>query len=184
MDRLGEEEVASVEEHLLVCAGCQDRVTELTAFLRAARQAASEVREEKYRSTAVKPAGSRWHFQAAWAVAAAAAVVLVAVPAMKRPQSMETVELSAYRGAVTGTGVVGAGRPLQLNIDVRGLSETDCCLIDLVDQDGQALASRAVEASGGRVSVDYDRGLGTGRYWVRVKNRAGEELRELELEAR
>ena len=46
MDRLSEEETASLEEHLLVCAACQEQQREMDDYVRAMRQALSEIEQE------------------------------------------------------------------------------------------------------------------------------------------
>lgn len=43
MGRLGEDESAPVEEHLLTCQSCRDRLTEYDAYTRAMREACRQI---------------------------------------------------------------------------------------------------------------------------------------------
>lgn len=185
LDRLDEREAAPVEEHLLVCETCRQRVTELDVFLKAAKQASRELRgEERY---AGAETSWTWRLRPGWIAAGAlAALTLAFLPSLRGPAEWKTVELSAVRGAEDGaTGSVAeAAKPLRLNLDLAGIASEDCCLLELVSGDGTVLRQESAAPSGDRASIEQAQGLGRGQYWVRVRSKSGEDLREFGLTIR
>lgn len=183
MGRLDEGKIATVEEHLLACGRCQDWVNEHEDFLTAARTAAQEVRQEqKYRQQ--QPAPKRnWFLQPGWlAGAAVAAALVVTVPLLRTPADVQTVSLSSFRGE-PGGGVAQAGHPLQLKLDLRGVSAAACCVIEIADSAGRIVARGEAEAREDAAEFAAPE-LRAGQYWVRVKSKSGEALRESGLVVR
>lgn len=184
LDRLDEQEAAPIEEHLLVCEACRQRVTDLDVFLKAARQATRELRSEERYSGA--ETSWTWLFRPGWLAAGALAVITLAVvPMMLRP-AMQEVSVSAYRGASeqTGAGVAQAGRPLRLHLDLTGIPAEGCCILEIVSADGKVLREVNVSPADNRTSLDQPDGLTRGQYWLRVKSAAGADLREFGLTVR
>lgn len=181
LGRLDEDKSGSIEEHLLTCAQCQDRVQELDSFLKAAKIAAREVRQEdRYRAS--KPA-FQWFGKPAWVTAAALAVGLVVVVPQLREKEPQSVSLSAYRGETAGTGTAEAGRPLQLQIDLKGIPPGDCCVIEVADRSGKVVATGPAKPENESAQFNA-RSLDAGRYWIRVKTTSGDPLRETALEVK
>jgi len=174
LGRLPEDEVAELEEHLLICPACQDRLAETDAFIRAMRRAAQrfmmlppsrwEVLWARLVEWAQKPA-------VAW-VAAAACLAVVAVLAPRllwgpaRGPAPVSLLLEASRGRA-GLAQAPAGKPLHLIWDTRGLPSDDCCRAVIVDSRGKPLASELVHGTNERAGL-RTKPLSRGRYWVRL----------------
>ena|ERR1017187_6241999 len=179
---LTEVRCARLEEHLLLCGTCRDRLTETENFVGAMRQASRQLSEEPVKGRAAGVVASRtwrqsWPGQLAPMLIAALLLVCAAVW-FSRHSSVPAplpfaVELTAVRGAAPGQ--VPAGRPLLLELDLTGLS------------DGHPFAGEVVDASGARVaefpvsaSVRLQ-ALPPGSYFVRIYNSSAELLREYAL---
>ncbi len=183
LNRLEEEEAAGIEEHVLLCESCQQRIADLDGFLKAARQATRDLRsEEKYSEPSLSWA---WIRRPAWAAAGALALLTIALAPSLRTGSgeLQTVELSAYRGAAeeAGGGVATARQPLRLEIDLSGLASENCCTLELVDANGKVVLRTTAAPESGRAAIEASKGLAQGQYWLRVKDSGGQDLRELSL---
>jgi hypothetical protein len=179
---LTEVRCAPLEEHLLLCETCRDRLTESDSFVTAMRQASRQRSEEHKEERAVAIVASRpwresWPGQLAPMLIAALLVVCAAVWS-GRQSSMSAplpfaVELTAVRGAAPAPAP--AGRPLLLELDLTGLS------------DGRPFAGEVVDASGSRVAefpvgaTALLKALLPGGYFVRIHKSSGELLREYAL---
>src|SRR5450631_2061581 len=92
------EDVAPVEEHLLICEYCQDRVQETEEYLVALRIAAQQMRRDERVGTR----GRGWTLPAwsfAWVAAAACCLLMVgAALRLQPPGPSVAVSLEALRG--------------------------------------------------------------------------------------
>ena len=179
LGRLPEPWVAEVEEHLLVCATCQERVDDLEAYAFAMRQAISS-----------EPAQSpHWlsRFQRswlkmptlAWAGGIAAIVLAVTLYLQSTPHlaPLASLQLTAMRGAMPS---VGPSR------------ETDITLADAPS--GVALRAQIVNAAGGTVwngrletqthKIALAKKLAPGNYFVRLFDENGKLLHEYGFQVR
>jgi len=192
MGRLPEEVAAPVEEHLLVCETCQDRLEEVDAFVAAARAAARRLQQE--------PAGV-WERTREWlsglaripkpigALALATAAVLAVLVLQPwqgggpAPAAPATVVLHSMRGADSVSAArAPAGVPLRLEIDLSELAERAPGSLEIVDSAGKSVWRASVSASTQRLEVTAEASLPAGRYWVRLYAAAeGELLREFAL---
>jgi hypothetical protein len=184
LGRLEEDAAAGVEEHLLICEACQARALELDSFLRAARSATAELRQEaRYREQPSR-GWMAWLGRPMWAAAAMAAVVIVVgLPTLRRATDPVAVELSAFRGGAdpTGSGVAPAGRPLTLSLDLTGLDSSECRTIVVVDAEGAKVSEGAAEIVDDKAILRTKRGFSGGQYWVRIFDANGNLLRETGL---
>jgi hypothetical protein len=197
LDHLAEPELEVVEEHILICPTCQDRLTEIDDFVRTFRMAHAHLEEV---GTGGQPTiGDGWlaepanavyappqaWFQrpAIWAGLAFAVGLLAMIPVLSRtgPQSttVTTIALVAQRGA-TGPAAVPAGR-VALQLDLRGVNE-DPLRIEVATWDGRKLWSRSVGLAEAIQSVSPDMRFTEGQYWIRVRaEREPALLREFSL---
>jgi hypothetical protein len=183
LGRLGEEQAAPLEEHLLVCETCRGRVEEFDEFVAAMRAALRETAHEgpaPARSTALL----KWLAavpKPAWAGAMAAVLAAVLLAPWRQPTPAEpyAVQLEALRAAMSA--VAPAGRPLVLTVDFTGLELGRDYRIELVDAFGGGVWSGSVRPSGERAAVALGRSLPRGQYWVRISEPSGELLREFGL---
>jgi hypothetical protein len=173
------EETARVEEHLLACEGCQERLRENDEYLLAMRTASQQIRRDE---KSAKP--REWRFPA-WLPALAAvacALLVVAVLTLRsgRPGPAVAVSLTALRS--NGAGISApSGRELLPRPDLTGLAESSSYRLEVVDETGHPVRQGKVERAQKGIQIP---GLGAGLYFVRVYLPAGELLREYGLEVR
>ena len=179
--RVVEPALASIEEHLLDCTLCQDRllaVDEYTTLMKAGIAAIERERE-------VTGALPRFAMPGAPVLfAAAVMLVLVGVAIGWRLQpsaavasaSTMTVKLTALRGG-DGDGLARApfGRPLDLTFDRTDLPTALAYRLEVVSSSGHRLWSGAAQVEPQSLSARVTRRLAPGVYWVRLY--AGGQLR-------
>ena len=166
LGKLTEEELAPVEEHLLVCHACQDKLDGADAFVSAFRAAAPL-------AMAVAPPDPwyrRWFSipKIAW-VPALAAMAILAIVVQTRPSldRAQVVELRTYRGAEAASEVE-AGSLLLLRLGTEGLKDREPYRVEIVDSRGTKIWYGVVAWSEGVASVHVPKLLGAGQYWVRL----------------
>ena len=174
---------AGIEEHLLLCSGCQDRLENLDEFILAYRAAARQV-------PAVKaPFWRRWRSPApAWAagaLAAAALVMAVIVPPSAVLSPVTVVSLESSRGdVVSGVGSVAQGSRPEFQLDRRGLPERPAYRVQVVTSSGQVIDDIAAHVEAERLRAVSTRALDPGLYWIRVVDSDGALLREFGLRSK
>ncbi len=179
MGALPEEEVAELEEHLLVCESCRTRLAREDAFAGGMRRAALRLRQE---STEREP-GIRLFPKLVPglvpALACAALLLVLALAGLRwiRPPAAApafAVKLEALRGAEPGSKAP-AGRPLAFQADLSGLPAAGGYRLELVDPDGRGIWK------GSTASATLP-ALRPGIYFMRVYSSGGELLREYGLD--
>jgi len=183
LGKLAEPELGEVEEHVLICERCQERVIEAEEFAAVMREAAANVAAEQPREAWWR----RW-VTLDWLpmpapALAAAMMVLVALVVWQpwragAPAEWRTVELETLRGGEQKAGAA-EGFALDLRLDTAGI-ETVGLTAQIVGADGRLVTETALTAEGGKASLRYAAGLKAGQYWVRLK-RNGETVREYSL---
>lgn len=183
LGRLGDDQAAPLEEHLLLCEACRRRVEEFDEFVAVMRAALRETRGEQ--PARARPlALLRWLAavpKPAWAGAMAAllAAVLLIPRWQQAPVEPYAVQLEALRAV--SSAEAPAGRPLVLTVDFTGLELGRDYRVELVDAFGAGVWKGSVRPAAERTSVALGRGLGRGQYWVRIFEPSGELLREFGL---
>lgn len=176
-----EPELAQMEEHLLICADCQDALARTDMYVRAMRAAAARAQAEERRPL-------RAFFpQAAWS----GALVAVSVAALAgvlwfRPGGAVPVQVMLQSNRGTDASLFApapAGRPLALSLDPVDAPVAAGYRVEIVDENGRRVWQGATKASAGRFTVDGPR-LGRGSYYARLYAPSGELLREYGLTAR
>ena len=168
--------IPPIEEHLLTCEGCQDRLLETDDYLLAMRTSAEQLRRE------VKAVKRReWRIPSWFPVMVAATCAIVLVVATQRfvqPHGpVVAVTLTALRGDGTGNSAPPR-RELLLHPDLTGLAEASSYRLEIVDQTGHTVRQAALYRARNEIKVPA---LGAGLYFVRVYLPAGELLREYGL---
>lgn len=184
LGRLDEPELGQLEEHLLICAPCQERLDEAAEYVSVMREAtALAAATEK-----AEPAWRRW-IRMDWlpvpapALAGAMAVLLAALIwhpwAAEMPTEWRTVELQTLRGGTAAAETGLEGYSLHLRLDVAGL-DMNGTTAQIVDAGGAVLAELPIVLADGKAELRYAPGLAAGDYWVRLKW-GGETVREYAL---
>lgn len=179
MGRLAEPEIAPIEEHLLVCEPCQDRLAIAESILPSLRRALHEVEREP----AAESFWKRW-FAPSWApaVAACAAIALAAfLWQPNRAVEWQSVRLEAMRGEVEPAGAV-EGFALELQLNTEGL-EAGQAVVQVVDAQGALVQNTDVSIGQSPLAARFSQPLKQGQYWVRIKSN-GSLLREYALPVR
>jgi anti-sigma factor RsiW len=173
MGDLPDAEAARIEEHLLVCEACRQRVAGTDDYVASMSRAARAMRQKQ-----IDP---RWRF-AAMLAAAACFLVLVGValrgPVTRPPEV--AVSLMAMRA--NGIGATApAGRLMRLQPDLTGLDQGKPYRVEVVDRNGGQVWSGQLVPPQDSVRVAAQaRGL----YFVRISSAGGELLREYGLDVK
>ena len=168
----------ALEEHLLLCPACQDELSEIDAYVRTMRAAASRLKsEEPLRRPQTRSEFWRFFWQPGLAYGVIGAVCLILavwVSLSRQPASSSgfapvAVLLQAVRGpgGAIDAGAPG-GRPLLLQADLSGLRTQPLWELDVVDAQGSRVHRSTGAASEGRLEVRLATGLAPGQYWVRL----------------
>jgi hypothetical protein len=195
LGRLGEPDLAQLEEHLLICPDCQDRLSETDLYVQTMREAVAEYRRRRPRPSprSVRTGSGLWGFpqlKPVWLVAVVGLMLLVAWRAQVQRRAAVVgpapvaVVLQALRSL--DSTAAPAATPLRLFLDVQGLPSLSEWRIEIVGTDGRQAGAFEGRAREGRLEVVLPRGLPAGQYWVRVSapESPGEILREYGLLAR
>jgi len=183
MRTLGETQTPALEEHLLFCHSCQDRLYEMDQFLESIRAVAPGVSREKetlwLRLRGLVTVSWPTNYPA-WAAASAvlALVCLVGLTWQFRQgatgKPIAVVLVAERSGAVTAP----ARSALLLELDTKGLPNLASYRVQVVDQFGTRVAESGLTPKDGRISFPVGAGLTAGDYLVRLSSPQGEQLRE------
>ena len=191
LGRLTGPELEQLEEHLLVCAQCQDGLAETDEFIVIMKRAAGRLQQES--PVGMAPRTKRKRFgrfnllrKPVWAgaLAAAALTVVVWMPRQSPAAYDAEVNLQAMRGVEAVAPAVPAGKPFLLKADVTGLHPASEFRLEVADSGGAVVWRAAVSPKDALISTVVARKLGAGRYWVRLYDPAGALVREYGLESR
>jgi len=173
LGKITEPDLTELEEHLLICESCQQRVMEGDAYVRSMKSAGTRFRalEQKPRRT--------------WVTLGLVPVLGIALAAVgigtflrinQHTGPRVPVVLEATRGAIFAQAP--AGRPLLLNPRVDDLPVLATYRLEIVDRDGKRVLERDF-APGTGVETPSER---SGTYFVRLYTPEGKLLREYALE--
>jgi hypothetical protein len=166
---LPEPQAEPLEEHLLVCEQCQDRLNQTDAFIAAIQAAARKLRNEPNPGPAPKRSSTVLLLLTArpWRFLNTASAAPVAVM------------LQSARGPAGATAP--AGRALILRIDLTELRPLDSYRLEIVDSRGDRVHEATVSPKNGDLIATVPARLVRGPHWVRLYTPAGDLLREFGL---
>jgi hypothetical protein len=185
LGHIREEQAGRLEEHLLICDTCRQRLEENDSYTSAMRQAAAQLQYSPAR-----PERRPWSFPRLLPTAAALACIVLAVGAALgvalRYSSSAAPAFAVNLAAMRGAGIEAkapAGRTLALRPDLTGLAAGPFFRLEMVDRRGNRVWQGSAQ-SGASVSVPRQR---PGIYFVRIYDSSGggssgELLREYGLE--
>jgi anti-sigma factor RsiW len=178
MGRLSETETEHVEEHLLICSVCQDRLTETDQFVQAIRSAARELEKEPVRVPWWSSLAQKLFLipKPAWAAAACAALALVVFIPRQTPTSV--VDMQAMRGPEAPVQAP-ANADLTLRLSLKGLDNPGPLQVQVADATGKIVAISQAQRQED-VAIAHANKLSAGTYWVRLYS-GTEILREYGL---
>jgi hypothetical protein len=179
-------QVSPLEEHLLVCTGCQDRVTEIDAYVLDMKRICREVARLRDQEAERGMRSRILHLPLpAWAGAAAVLVLVAAVPLMRTPDGPvpdTDVRLVTNRGGAESA--IRAEGNLRLEIATSQLIPFPAYRVSVVDGTGRELWLSEVRPHAADLSVRLPMRLDSGAYWVRVTGTNREPAGEFALRVR
>lgn len=183
MGTLPKESIAEVEEHLLLCSFCQNRLVEADQFLTVFRAAATNL-DASPKPAWISALASRKGFWSGAAAAFAALLVLLITGDSHHANLPPAILLMQSLRGPESTAEMASARPCLLVFDLVVSANPTEYEIDIVDAVGNDVLKRDAEVRDGRLSVLVDR-LARGSYWVRIyqKQSAKELLAEYGLQA-
>jgi len=183
MHALSREESAHVEQHLLICGTCRERLVEADDYVAAMKDAARDLPRQQ---AAPDPWRWRWRWPTlvpAFGAVAVIAIAVVALPLTRQATSAPfAVSLQTMRGPQR-RAQAPSRRPLTLQLDLTGLPASPSYRIEMVDQSGNRMWQGSIDNTLAATSVTappQKRGM----YFVRVALPSGESLREYGLDIR
>ena len=173
MNTLAEQDVGPVEEHLLVCSDCQERVTETEEFIQVTKAALRDG-EHKPAARAARAGGHggvlhSWFTLPLLSAAVAAVVLGFVLPrhAVIPQAGPNQVRLYAMRGSDSLKHAL-AGEPLTVDLEASELSPALRYRVNVVNSEGKQVWSGLAEQVGSDIRITLDPAPRPGRYWFRV----------------
>jgi len=176
LGQIPDEDSVGVEEHLLVCEDCQDRLQTTDEFVLAMRQAAMKMvnqpRSRFERFTAMLAGFRRGWLPVYAAGFAVAALAVVIVSTMRPPDRLGEPQLVALR-SIRGEDPAGisralAGKPLVLRLDLTGIEALDAYRVEIVNARGDRVWDSMARPEGNTLATPVGTALKAGRHWVRL----------------
>ena len=172
MGVLPEQLTAEVEEHLLVCLFCQNRLVATDRFLAVFREAARRLDAE--------PISRRKRIQTVriglWAAAIAAIFVflMLMIPRHHSQPTPAILLMQSLRGPESAARM-GAGESRLLVFDIALPATDEEYKIEVVDAVGNRVLEKSGTLKDGRLSVVLQK-MRRGSYWVRIYRKAQNDL--------
>ena len=173
LGRLAEEKAESLEQHILICEECRNRLDSADTFVRAMRSGAVRLRREDAKKKSAS-AGAMFSWlkmpTAVWGTAALASCAVVAIYSTQLSQrtiggAPITATLVAQRGEAM---TMPAHHILNLTLDASGLQLGPRNHVELVDASGTVIQNEMVPEVGNALHTATRFGLSSGTYYVRV----------------
>ena len=173
-ERLGERQLAPVEEHLLVCEDCRQLLAGVDQYIRLMKNSSGTLAPETPQRRA-RP----WRYAASGAIAAGLALAFYLAPPEPSIIS-ESVSLVALRGAEMAH--IHAGHAADFRIALNDLPDAEY-RITIVDSHGRLVWSGPAESAERKLRVREPKALSSGIYWIRLYSSDGELMREFGLDS-
>jgi hypothetical protein len=178
---LAEPDAVCLEEHVLICEACQDRLAASDSWVRFIRRAALK------RIQLPERAWAAWSLPRLVPVLAALILIVAAAVALRITRQSAVAPLAVALEATRGPAVsarVPALRPLMLEPGLEGLRPLDRYHLEIVDLLGNEMWRADYAPVPGGASGVFMPGLSPGTYFVRLYDESRVLLREFALEAR
>jgi len=172
------EAVDSIDEHLLICEYCRDRVARSDEYVRSMQTAAARIRDRE-------KGWSGWipRLPIPLLGVLTAGVVIAAVVGARwlnrLPVATAAISLTATRGSELSP-TAPSQRLLQLSLDTAGVSAGPSFVVEVVDSVGKRIWQGDVHVDGATVAATVPP-LSPGLYFVRLYSPAQNLLREYGL---
>jgi len=193
LQQLSEEQMAPVEEHLLICSLCQLHLNEVDEYIGATKIAARQITEKKasFRQLTGSKVGlgsatrrpSQWALSLTAAIAAGTVLLFMMYAGRPHPAPPSEVTLLATRGASPATvAVAPAHTALTIKADAPDIPAGSQVRLELADSRGKIVWQGATliqrrQSQPSQITVQIQATLDAGLYWFRVyeNDRLGQE---------
>jgi hypothetical protein len=178
---LAERHAAHVEEHVLICETCQDRLADSDSWVRSIRRGALR------RPSARKSFWIPWVLPRRVPVLAAIILIVAATAALRFSRQGAVAPLAVVLEATRGPAVAARVPPLQpllLEPGLESLPPLHWFHLEIVDRLGKEVWRADYAPAPGGASGIFVPGLSQGTYFVRLYDSSGTLLREYAVEAR
>ena len=164
LNQLNEEQSAPLEEHLLVCSKCQDRLDAVDEYVQTMKQSLKDKPAAKGGHVFQKP-----RLALVFAGALAFAGALLVLPVRRIHMAPVDVRLHASRGG-DSLPIVEAqsGAPLILHMDATEIVSSDVYSVEVVNARGKRVWRGSASPHANELSVEVSSDLQSGRYWIRL----------------
>jgi hypothetical protein len=182
MGILDEESSAKVEEHVLFCEFCQNRLRETDEFLAMFRPAAIPMEDFPVRRRVTTWPVQRWIWSGVAFVIAVFLIAFATINFQRPTLSPAIVVMQSVRGPEAGAKVA-FNKPTRLVFDL-ALPNEASYEIDIVDTTGRQILQSVADRYDGHPTILIEK-LKRGSYWARVfdKQRQMELIAEYSLTA-
>jgi hypothetical protein len=185
-------ELDELDDHLLVCPQCLERLRETELYVGTMRQAVTAAAREAPARRGAVPEWLRTLLRPAPVAAFCGVTALVLVwgiaPSMRGRRMAEplAITLESTRGGESLRANAPERTPLALTLDLTGVPPLAAYNVRIVDANGAPVFDAATRPAGGRLLVSAPPRLVRGTYWVRLYDRGAPPalLREYGLELR
>jgi hypothetical protein len=190
LGHLSEELTPSLEEHLLLCETCRDRLEKVEQFIQVVSIAASELEHETAKQKTnplVQRLAWLWSVpKPVWVGAMAAVALMVLIPYYHLDGPPTEVRLSnSTRGVEESLSTPAKAGKALLVIDTTQLPRLQAYQLRVVNSNGSEVWTGSVPALGHEIRVEPPVRFSAGSYWVRIYTPDGRtQLRELGLKVR
>jgi hypothetical protein len=173
--------VAQVEEHVLICETCQNKLASIDSWVRSVRRAGAQLRSQR---------DNQWQLSRVprFVPALAAAIILVfaAGAVLQLSKRGAVTPLAVALEATRGENVarVPARQPLLIQPGLDGLPQLPEYRLEIVDRLGKRVSQNTFTPANGHPSGTSIPGLASGVYFARLYSPSGDLLREYALEVR
>ena len=176
LNQLSEEQLAPLEEHLLGCPTCQNRLDEVDQYVQTMKSALKDTQQ----STAGSPKSAArskklWELfrKPGLALVGAGALAVIGailiLPIRRSHLPAVDIRLIATRGANTlPMAHARSGAPLILHIDVSEVVRPGGYGVELVDTKGVRIWHGPADSQANELSVEVGGDVRPGIYWVRL----------------
>lgn len=184
LHQMQEEELESLESHILACDSCVARLEYLELNIAATRMALAQVHQEKVAESFAKQKSFGWSWLkiSGLSLAGTAAAVALTVSVLPNFRTVER-DLSAYRGSETTE--LPANHPLFLHLNAKDLP-IKAVSVELVSEEGKAIWKGAGAIDHQKVDAHLPRISEKGNYLIRLyaadKSSATDLLREFSFQ--
>jgi len=171
MQQLSEEQMAPLEEHLLVCSLCQQRLNEVDEYIGAMKIAAQEISDKK---TSVRELHAVPRRPLQWALPLTGGTLVTALLLFlyigRSPGAPPSeIALTATRGVSPNTAIKArAHTALKITAEAQDIAPGSRLRLELADSDGKIVWRGAGEIERGHIAAQVKPPLDAGLYWFRV----------------